>query len=271
MTVPANQTAQPGDYALPAATLGNGARMPLLGFGTWQIPDDGAEQSTTFALEAGYRHIDTATGYANEAGIGKALAASDIDRDSLFITTKMPPEHVGRERQTLEESLTKLGVDKVDLWLVHWPPNKQATPAVWEQFVKAQADGLATSIGVSNYSLDQIDELTTATGVTPAVDQIRWSPAIYDPVVAAGLAERNVVLEGYSPFRASDLDDATLLGIAGAHGMTTAQVIVAWHIAHGFVVIPKSTKQERIIANAAGARVELTADEVAAVDGLAAG
>ncbi|HEY8791087.1 MAG TPA: aldo/keto reductase [Actinopolymorphaceae bacterium] len=270
MTVPANQTAQPGDYAFPAATLGNGARMPLLGFGTWQIPDDEAEQSTTFALEAGYRHIDTATGYANEAGIGKALAASDIDRDSLFITTKMPPEHVGRERRTLEESLTKLGVDKVDLWLVHWPPNKQATPAVWEQFVKAQADGLATSIGVSNYSLDQIDELTTATGVTPAVDQIRWSPAIYDPVVAAGLAERNVVLEGYSPFRASDLDDATLLGIAGAHGVTTAQVIVAWHIAHGFVVIPKSTKQERIIANAAGARVELTADEVAAVDGLAA-
>jgi 2,5-diketo-D-gluconate reductase A len=270
MTVPANQTALPGDYALPAATLGNGARMPLLGFGTWQITDDEAEQSTTFALEAGYRHIDTATGYANEAGIGKALAASELDRDSLFITTKMPPDHAGRERQTLEESLTMLGVDKVDLWLVHWPPNKQATPAVWEQFVKAQADGLATSIGVSNYSLGQIDELTAATGVTPAVDQIRWSPAIFDPAVAAGLAERNVLLEGYSPFRASDLDDATLLGIAAAHGVTTAQVIVAWHIAHGFVVIPKSTRKERIVANAAGARVDLTADEVAAVDGLAA-
>jgi 2,5-diketo-D-gluconate reductase A len=260
MTVPANQTAQPGDYALPAATLDNGAQMPLLGFGTWQISDGEAEQSTTFALEAGYRHIDTATGYANEAGIGKALAASDLDRDSLFITTKMPPENVGRERQTLEESLTKLGVDKVDLWLVHWPPNKQATPAAWEQFVKAQADGLATSIGVSNYSLDQIDELTAATGVTPAVNQIRWSPAIYDPAV---------VLEGYSPFRASDLDDATLVGIAAAHGVTTAQVIIAWHIAHEFVVIPKSTKQERIVANAAGARVDLTADEVAAVDGMA--
>lgn len=269
MTVSPNQTALPGDYAQPAARLGDGADMPLLGFGTWQIPDDEAEQSTTFALQAGYRHIDTATGYANEAGIGKALAASDLDRDSLFITTKMPPDHVGRERQTLEESLAKLGVDKVDLWLVHWPPNKQATPAAWEQFVKAQTDGLATSIGVSNYSLSQIDELTAATGVTPAVNQIRWSPAIYDPVVAAGLAERDVVLEGYSPFRASDLDDATLLGIAAAHGVTTAQVIVAWHIAHGFVVIPKSTKQERIVANAAGARVDLTAQEVASIDGLA--
>jgi 2,5-diketo-D-gluconate reductase A len=269
MTVNANQTAQPGDYALPAASLGNGADMPLLGFGTWQIPDEEAEQSTTFALEAGYRHIDTATGYANEAGIGKALAASDLDRDSLFITTKMPPDNVGRERQTLEESLTKLGIDKVDLWLVHWPPNKQATPSAWKEFVKAQADGLATSIGVSNYSLDQIDELTAATGVTPAVNQIRWSPAIYDPAVAAGLAERNVVLEGYSPFRASDLDDPTLLGIAAAHGVTTAQVIVAWHIAHGFVVIPKSTKQERIVANAAGARVELTPAEVTSIDGLA--
>jgi len=270
MTVPANTTARPGDYALPGVTLVNGPQMPLLGFGTWQIADDEAQQSTDFALEAGYRHIDTATGYANEAGIGKSLAASDVARDDIFITTKMPPEHVGRERQTLEESLTKLGVDKVDLWLVHWPPNKQATPAAWEQFVKAQADGLATSIGVSNYSLDQIDELTAATGVTPAVNQIRWSPAIYDPAVAAGLTERNVVLEGYSPFRASDLDDPTLVGIASAHAVTTAQVIIAWHIAHEFVVIPKSTKQERIVANAAGARVELTADEVAAVDALAA-
>ncbi len=269
MTVPADQTAVPGDYALPAVTLANGPAMPLLGFGTWQIPDDEAEQSTSFALEAGYRHIDTATGYANEAGIGKALAASDVPRDSLFITTKMPPDHVGRERRTLEESLSKLGVDHVDLWLVHWPPNKQATPAAWEQFVAAQSDGLATSIGVSNYSLAQIDELTAATGVTPAVDQIRWSPAIYDPAVAAGLSERNVVLEGYSPFRASDLDNATLVDIAAAHDLTTAQVIVAWHIAHGFVVIPKSTKQERIVANAAGARVDLTETEVDAIDGLA--
>ncbi len=255
------------DYTDPAVPLGQ-HRMPLLGFGTWQIENEDAPQATTTALELGYRHIDTATGYGNEAGIGAALASSGLDRDSLFITTKLPPEHVGRERQTIEESLSKLGLDRVDLWLVHWPPNGEAAPEVWSEVVSAQQDGLATSIGVSNYSLEQIDELTAATGVTPAVNQIRWSPGIYDPAVAAGLAERGVVLEGYSPFKASNLEDPTLVRIAGAHDATAAQVIVAWHVAHSFVVIPKSVRRERIEANAAGARIELTDDEVAAIDAL---
>ena len=127
---------------------------------------------------------------------------------------------------------------------------------------------MAIDIGVSNYSLAQIDELTAATGVTPAVNQIRWSPGIYDATVATGLAERGVVLEGYSPFKASNLDDPTLVRIAEAHGATAAQVIVAWHVAHGFVVIPKSVHRERIEANAAGVRVQLTDDEVVAIDGL---
>ena len=256
------------DYTDPAVPLGR-SRMPLLGFGTWQIENRDAPQATATALELGYRHIDTATGYGNEAGIGSALASSGLSRDSVFITTKLPPEHVGRERQTIEESLTKLGVDHVDLWLVHWPPNGKASPEVWTKVVEAQQDGLATSIGVSNYSLEQIDELVSATGVTPAVNQIRWSPGIYDAAVAAGLAERGVVLEGYSPFKASNLDDPTLVRIAEAHDATAAQVIVAWHVAHGFVVIPKSVRRERIESNAAGARIELTDDEVAAIDGLA--
>ena len=255
------------DFTEPAVALGP-HRMPLLGFGTWQIEDTDAPEATSTALELGYRHIDTATGYGNEAGIGKALAASGLARDSYFVTTKLPPEHAGRERRTIEESLTKLGLDRVDLWLVHWPPNKQAAPEVWAEVVRAQQDGLATSIGVSNYSLAQIDELTAATSVTPAVNQIRWSPGIYDPAVAAGLDERGVVLEGYSPFKASNLEDPTLTRIAEAHDATAAQVIVAWHVAHGFVVIPKSARRERIEANAAGARIELTDDEVAAVDAL---
>ena len=170
--------------------------------------------------------------------------------------------------ETIEESLTKLGVDHVDLWLVHWPPNKQASPEVWAEVIKAQQDGLATNIGVSNYSLAQIDELIAATGVAPAVNQIRWSPGIYDAGVASGLAERGVVLEGYSPFKSSNLDDPTLVQIAEAHDATTAQVIVAWHVAHGFVVIPKSVQPERIEANAAGARIQLTDDEVASIDSL---
>jgi 2,5-diketo-D-gluconate reductase A len=255
------------DYAEPAADLG-GARMPLLGFGTWLISNADVPEAVASALEAGYRHIDTATGYDNEAGIGKALAAAGVPRDSLFLTTKMPPDNVGRERQTLEESLTKLGVDFVDLWLVHWPPRQRATPKAWEQFIRAREDGLTRSIGVSNYSLDQIDELTEATGVTPAVDQIRWGPTIYDPSVASGLEQRGVLLEGYSPFKVSNLDDPTLLSIASKYDATAAQIIVAWHAAHGFVVIPKSVRRERIVANAAGVRIELTADEVAAIDAL---
>jgi diketogulonate reductase-like aldo/keto reductase len=255
------------DYSEPAVPLGPHP-MPLLGFGTWQIENEDAPQATATALELGYRHIDTATGYGNEAGIGSALASSGLDRESIFLTTKLPPENAGRERQTIEESLTKLGVDHVDLWLVHWPPNEQASPEVWAELIKAQQDGLATNIGVSNYSLEQIDELIAATGVTPAVNQIRWSPGIYDAAVATGLAERSVVLEGYSPFKTSNLDDPTLVQIAEAHDATAAQVIVAWHVAHGFVVIPKSVHRERIEANAAGARVKLTGDEVAAIDDL---
>ncbi len=255
------------NFSEPHVSLGD-VGMPLLGFGTWQITNDAAPAAAAAALEAGYRHIDTATGYGNEAGIGHALASAGLPRQSVFVTTKMPPENVGRERQTLERSLTNLGVDFVDLWLVHWPPNGQATPQAWEQFIRAREDGLARSIGVSNYSLDQIDEFTRATAVTPAVNQIRWGPAIYDPSVATGLQRRGVVLEGYSPFRASNLQDATLVTIASRHEATPAQIIVAWHMAHGFVVIPKSTRPERILANAAGVRITLDSQEVTAIDAL---
>jgi 2,5-diketo-D-gluconate reductase A len=255
------------DYAEPAAVLTTG-RMPLLGFGTWQISNREATQATAHALQAGYRHIDTATMYRNEAGIGKALAAAALPRSSIFITTKLPPSDAGRERRTLAESLTKLGVDYVDLWLVHWPPNGRAAPQVWQQFVRAQQEGLTKAIGVSNYSLRQIDELIAATGIAPQVNQIRWGPSLYDPAVVSGLDQRSVVLEGYSPFKVSNLRDPTLVSIAGQHDATTAQVIVAWHIAHGFVVIPKSERRERIVSNAAGARITLTAEEVAAIDEL---
>jgi 2,5-diketo-D-gluconate reductase A len=255
------------DYAEPAATLLNG-RMPLLGFGTWQIRNSEAPQATAHALEAGYRHIDTATAYRNEAGIGKALASSPLARESVFVTTKLPPDRAGKERRTLEESLAKLGVNYVDLWLVHWPPNGRAAPRVWEQFINARQDGLARAIGVSNYSLSQIDELTQVTGVAPEVNQIRWGPSIYDAGVVLGLQQRGVVLEGYSPFKVSNLSDPILVSIASRHDATTAQVIVAWHVRHGFVVIPKSARVDRIVSNAAGARIPLTAEEVTAIDGL---
>ena len=242
--------------------------MPLLGFGTWQIADADAPAAVQAALEAGYRHIDTATGYSNQRGVGKAVAASGLARDDVFVTTKLPPDNADRVRATIEGSLDQLGLDHLDLWLVHWPPNGEARPDVWEQVVQAQRDGLTKAVGVSNYSLAQIDELTEATGVTPAVNQIKWSPAEFDRTVADGLRDRGVVLEGYSPFKASNLQDPTLVSIAEAHDVDTAQVIVAWHVAHGFVVIPKSSQPERIASNAAGARVELTDDEVDRIDGL---
>lgn len=256
-------------FGLPAVAMGP-TSMPLLGFGTWPISDADVTAAVHVALETGYRHIDTATGYGNEAGIGRALATSGLSPDQVFLTTKMPPERVGRERQTLEESLTKLGVDHVDLWLVHWPPDGKASPRTWEQFARAQQDGLATSIGVSNYSLDQVDELTEATGVTPAVNQIRWGPGLYDPQLVQGLRERGVVLEGYSPLKATNLQDPTLREVAAAHGTTPAQVVIAWHIAHGFVVIPKSARRERIISNAEAIRVPLTVQQVDAIDASSA-
>jgi 2,5-diketo-D-gluconate reductase A len=242
--------------------------MPLLGFGTWQISNSEAPRAVAYALEAGYRHIDTATAYHNEGGIGKAFTSAALARESVFVTTKLPPGNAGRERRTLDDSLSKLGLEYVDLWLVHWPPNGRPAPRVWEQFVQAQQDGLAKAIGVSNYSLSQIDELIEATGVAPEVNQIRWGPPLYDLNVVSGLQRRGVVLEGYSPFKVSNLNDPTLVSIASEHDATTAQVIVAWHIAHGFVVIPKSARRERIVANAVGVRIQLTAEEVAAVDGL---
>jgi 2,5-diketo-D-gluconate reductase A len=255
------------DYAEPAAALTSG-RMPLLGFGTWQISNRDASQATAYALQAGYRHIDTATMYQNESGIGKALASVALPRESVFVTTKLPPAHAGRERRTLGESLAKLGLDYVDLWLVHWPPNGQAAPRVWQQFIRAQQEGLTKAIGVSNYSLRQIDELIQVTGVVPQVNQIRWGPSLYDPAMVSGLQQRRVVLEGYSPFKVSNLKDPTLVSIATRHDATAAQVIVAWHIAHGFVVIPKSVRRERIVANAAGVRIELTPEDVAMIDNL---
>ena len=249
-------------------SLATGA-MPLLGFGTWQITGDDAVTSTAAALEAGYRHLDTATVYRNEAEVGRALAESDVDRGDVFVTTKCPPENVGRERETLEQSLEALRTDHLDLWLIHWTVDSaDDRRKVWEAFVAARAEGLVRDIGVSNYSPAQIDELVDATGVTPAVNQIKWSPLLYDAGLAAAHAERGIVLEGYSALRGGTLTDPTISGIAERLGRTPAQVIVRWHLQHGFVAIPKSTKPERIAANADVADFELSADDMAALDGL---
>ena len=252
---------------IPTLSL-RGADIPLLGLGTWQSEGDDAQRAVEHALSVGYRHIDTATAYGNEAQVGRGLAASGVARGEVFLTTKLPPDHAGRERQTLETSLRDLGIDQLDLWLVHWPPNKQATPDTWKQFIALRDEGLVRAIGVSNYSVAQIDELVEATGEAPAINQIPWSPSDLDASLVAAHAERGVALEGYSPFKRTNLEDPTLTEIARAHDVSAAQVVLRWHVDHGVVVIPKSTKPERIEHNLAALTFTLTDDEVARIDAL---
>lgn len=252
-------------------TLSNGVLLPLLGFGTWQLEGREAQEAVQAALEVGYRHLDTATGYRNERQVGAALRNSGLAREEVFITTKCPPEHAGRERETLEASLADLQVDYVDLWLVHWPPGGSARPETWERFVELAGEGKARAIGVSNYSIAQIDELTAATGVAPAVNQIPWSPFLYDRSLADQLAERQVVLEGYSPLKRSQLGDPVLAEVAAAHGVSVGQVVLRWHLEHDAVVIPKSAHRERIRENADLYSFALSPEEVVRIDALGAG
>jgi 2,5-diketo-D-gluconate reductase A len=245
--------------------------MPLLGFGTWQIKGEDAVRATSAALEAGYRHLDTATVYGNEGEVGRALAESGVARDEVFLTTKCPPGRAGRELDTLRESLDLLQTDRVDLWLIHWPGDGASNPDMWRAFVEAQQSGLAREIGVSNFDAALIDEVGTATGVLPAVNQIEWSPLLYDADVVAAHQERGVVLEGYSALRGGTLEHPAIVAIADGLGRTPAQVIIRWHLQHQIVVIPKSVNPERIRSNADVGGFELTDEDMATLDNLAGG
>ena len=252
--------------AVPTTTapLPSGAQMPLLGFGTWQLKGSAAVAATQVALDVGYRHVDTATIYGNEREVGQALRGAG----EVFVTTKLPPDSADRARETLERSLEALGLDAVDLWLIHWPPNRGPGTEIWESFVQARDEGLVRDIGVSNYSLEMLDALTEATGVQPAVNQIKWSPLLYDGARADGHRTRGVVLEGYSALKGGTLDHPTITGIAERLGRTPAQVIVRWHLQHGFVVIPKSAHRDRIASNADVDGFTLPPADMAAMDAL---
>jgi 2,5-diketo-D-gluconate reductase A len=261
---------EPGGIA--TVGLPGDARMPMVGLGTWKVSGDQAETAVRAALAAGYRHIDTATMYGNEAQVGSALAGSGVERADVFVTTKIPPRQAGHEDDVLRRSLRALRTDYVDLWLIHWPPRRSgASREMWNALRDLRDEGLVRAIGVSNYSLAQIDLLTDATGETPAVNQVRWSPSRYDPALAAGHAERGVVLEGYSPLRDSRLGDPVLTDIARAHQVTPAQVVLRWHLEHGVTVIPKSVRPERIAANIDLLGFRLSPAEVASVDALGRG
>ena len=233
----------------PTLPLAGGGALPLVGLGTWEMTGSQCYRAVRYALEVGYRHIDTATMYRNERDVGRAVRDSGLRREDLFVTTKLPPGDAGRERSTLERSLQALGTDYVDLWLVHWPPRGGAGSQVWKQLLALRYEGMARAVGVSNYSTAQLDELLRATGEVPQVNQIRWGPTLYDPSELEDHRRRGVILEGYSPFKTTDLRDPVLAEVAAGHGVTAAQVVVRWHIDHGVVVIPKSATPERIATN----------------------
>jgi diketogulonate reductase-like aldo/keto reductase len=240
----------------------------MIGLGTWRLRGRAGYQAILAALAAGYRHIDTATMYGNEADVGRALADSGLHRDEVFITTKLPAGRAGRERATLAASLRALGTSQVDLWLVHWPPPARQLCAVWREFLALREDGRVRAIGVSNYSLDQIDRLIDGTGQPPAVSQIPWSPARYDAALLAGHRERGITVEGYSPLKGTNLASPVLAEIAGAHGVSPAQVVLRWHLEHGIVTIPKSADPGRAAANIGLSGFSLSPGEVSRIDGL---
>ena len=246
--------------------LADGNQIPLLGLGVWQVPDGRVcEDAVRWALELGYRHIDTAQAYRNERSVGKALRDSGVPRDEVFITTKFYPGRKNAETAA-QRSLERLGVDSVDLYIVHWP--KGGATWMWDGMERAHANGYARSIGVSNYSAAEVGELATA-GVKPVVNQVQFSPFEFRRGLLEACSRNGVALEAYSPLGTGrHLKDPRVAEIAERLGRTPAQVLIRWSLERDVIVLPKSTHRERIEANAAVFDFALSAADVAALDAL---
>lgn len=258
-------------------TLNDGIEIPQLGLGVWQVDDDVATGVVLTALEAGYRHVDSAQGYRNEAGVGRAIAQSGLPRDQVFVTTKLTNEFHLREdaRRATHQSLEKLGLDYVDLYLIHWPAvlkYGEAYLEAWEVLNEAKAEGLVRSIGVSNFNTDHLDRLLTVSDTVPSVNQIECHPTFARTDMAAELSGRGIALEAWSPLgQAQDLQAPAIGAIAADLGRTPAQVIIRWHLQKGHIVIPKSVTPSRIVENADVFSFALDADQLAAIDALDSG
>lgn len=248
--------------------IGGGQQMPMIGFGTWDISPEATYTAVRTALDAGYRHIDTAYGYHNEDEIGHALKDSRVPREDVFVTTKIPSRRIGREEETVQNSLRGLRTDYVDLWLIHNPPESEQSLALWRFFIQLRERGHARAIGVSSYSTLQLDAIVADSGVVPAVNQIKWTPGLFDAGRLEQCRTRGVQLEGFSAIRLTDLADPTLVQIAEAHRVTPAQVLLRWHIDHGVIAIPRSVTPSRIQENIDVWRFQLTADELARIDAM---
>lgn len=236
---------------IPSVTLNDGRAMPQLGFGVWQVEPDQAVPAVHQALEDGYRSIDTAAIYGNEAEVGEAVRISGLPRDDVFVTTKLwNPDH-GRAADALDESLARLGLTYVDLYLIHWPtPKQDRYVEAWKTMVELQRAGKTRSIGVSNFTRANLQRLFDETGIVPAVNQIELHPLLPQEELRAFHAAHGIVTESWSPLgRGRLLDDPKLLELARKHGKTPAQIILRWHLDLGLVVIPKSVTPARIKEN----------------------
>ena len=262
---------------VPNLTLHDGTSIPQLGFGVFQVPPEETAATVLTAFEVGYRHIDTAQMYQNEAGVGAALKDSGLDRDDLYITTKLNNgfHRPDEARRSLEESLTKLGLDQVDLFLIHWPlPTKYDGDFVstWETLAALQAEGKTRSIGVSNFQPDHLDEIVAKTGVIPVVNQVEVHPFFANENVRAANARHGVLTEAWSPIAQGKVHDDDVMGeIAALVGRSPAQVALRWHLQRGDIVFPKSMHRERMQQNFDLFDWSLTDNQMASVSALDVG
>jgi 2,5-diketo-D-gluconate reductase A len=260
--------------SIPTIALNDGNSIPQLGYGVFKVPAADTERAVSEALELGYRHIDTAAIYGNEEGVGAAIATSGIPRDDLYVTTKLwNDRHDGDEpHQAIAESLERLGLERVDLYLVHWPtPAHDNYVHAWEKMIEIRAAGFTRSIGVSNHLVPHLERIVAATGVVPAVNQIELHPAYQQRDITEWAAANGVAIESWGPLGQGKYDlfgAEPVAGAATAHGKTPAQVVIRWHLQKGFIVFPKSVKRERLQENLDVLDFELSADEVASIDAM---
>ncbi len=257
---------------IPSLTLHDGVEIPQLGFGVFQVPPEDTQEVVEQALDAGYRHIDTAGAYRNEKGVGAAIAASGLAREDLFVTTKLWNSEQGFESTlaAFEKSLDRLGLDYVDLYLIHWPvPSEDRFVDTWRAFERIHEEGRARTIGVSNFRVEDLERLEAETETRPTVNQIELHPRLQQAELRAWHADHGVATEAWSPLAQGELlDDETIVAIAERHGKTPAQAILRWHLQLGNVVIPKSVTPERIRENIELFDFELSDAEMAEFERL---
>jgi 2,5-diketo-D-gluconate reductase A len=259
----------------PVLTLHDGVEIPQLGFGTWQITGSETQERVEEALAVGYRHLDTAAAYGNEAGVGAAIAAAGVPREEVFLTTKLWNSEQGYDStlRAVEQSLERLGTDQVDLYLIHWPlPGRDLFLDTWRAFERIKAEGGARSIGVSNFRVEDLERLRREAEERPTVNQIELHPRLQQAALRAWHSDHGIATEAWSPLAQGELlEDGTIETVAAHHERTPAQVVLRWHLQLGNVVIPKSANPERIRQNFELFDFALSEDDMAAIERLDAG